>query len=207
MGKPNAQRRKAADDTFYFTNCVPQHERLNAGLWRSLEQYILKTQTVQHDLKVTVITGPLLSDSDPYYIKKINGEFVKIPCVFWKVIYYPNKRGLNAVGFMMSHTRLLLQDGTVTFKEADVQAPLSPAAVTTDFFMNFKYDSVYQVKVEFIQEKTGLKFMLKNVHLPYQQNVKKSVLYKRIDVSPAVAFAPAGAKGPPLDYKLKRITL
>jgi endonuclease G, mitochondrial len=206
-GKTAAQRRKAADDTFYFTNCVPQHARVNAGLWRSLEQYILKTQTVQHDLKVSVITGPLLSGNDPYYIKKINGEFVKIPCIFWKVIYYPNKRGLNAVGFMMSHTQLLLQDGTVTFQETAVKDSLAPSVAAPDLFMDFKYDAVYQVKVEFIQEKTGLQFMLKNVHLPYQQNVKKSVLYKRIEVPPAAVLKPGRLKEPPLDYKLKRITL
>ena len=88
-GKTIAERKKAASDTFYFTNCVPQHERVNSGLWRSLEQYVLKTQTVAHDLKVTVITGPVLSDNDPFYIQRINGEYIKIPCVFWKVIYYP----------------------------------------------------------------------------------------------------------------------
>ena len=30
------ERKKAAADTFYYTNCVPQHERVNSGLWRSL---------------------------------------------------------------------------------------------------------------------------------------------------------------------------
>ena len=57
-GNTAAQRILAANDTFYFTNCVPQHQRLNVGLWRSLEQYVLKTQTIKHELKVTVITGP-----------------------------------------------------------------------------------------------------------------------------------------------------
>lgn len=207
-GKTDGDRRKAANDTFYYTNCVPQHERLNVGLWRSLEQYIIKTQTVQHQLRVTVITGAVLSDNDPFYIEKINGEYVRIPCVFWKVIYYPNNRGLNAVGFMMSHTQLLLQDGTVTFKKSAVRESLTgKKTITGNLFMDYKYDSVYQVRVEFIQEMTGLKFMLKNVHLPYQLKEKKSVLYKRIDIRPGIAFAPAKHKEPPLDYKLKRITL
>jgi len=69
-GQTAAEKRKAANDTFYFTNCVPQHARVNTGLWRSLEQYVLKTQTVQHQLRVSVITGPVLLDSDPFYIKK-----------------------------------------------------------------------------------------------------------------------------------------
>ena len=202
-GKTDQLRRRAANDTFYFTNCVPQHERLNVGLWRSLEQYILKTQTVAHGLKVTVITGPVLSDKDPYYIKQINGQLVKIPCTFWKVIYYPNERGLNAVGFMMSQTQLLLRDGTVTFKKSAVK---SLAAAKDDLFMDYKYDAVYQVKVETIQEKTGLAFMLKNVHLPFQENVKKSILYKRIEVQPGIAFKRKQSTNL-LDYQLKSITL
>lgn len=203
-GRTAAERRQAADNTFFFTNCVPQHARLNTGLWRSLEQYILRTETVQHGLKVSVITGPVLSDNDPYYIKKINGQPVKIPCVFWKVVYYANKRGLNAVGFMMSHTQLLLQDGTITFQVPGTKKP-AITAPRDDLFMNFKYDAVYQVSVAFIQEKTGLHFMLKHVHLPYQQSVKTAVLYKRIQIQPAAAFT--ASMPAPLDYKLTRIAL
>ncbi|MEO5685694.1 MAG: DNA/RNA non-specific endonuclease [Chitinophagaceae bacterium] len=200
------ERKKAAGDTFYFTNCVPQHERVNSGLWRSLEQYILKTQTIGHDLKVTVITGPLLSDNDPFYIEKINGQLVKIPCVFWKIVYYPNHKGLNAVGFMMSHTKLLLQDGTVTFKKTQVRDLVAPVPAD-NFFMDYKYDSVYQVRVEFIQEKTGLKFMLNKVHLPYQVQTKKDLLYKRIEVPPGRAKAAFQSGVPALDYKVSGITL
>jgi len=201
------ERKKAAGDTFYYTNCVPQHERVNSGLWRSLEQYILKTQTINHDLRVSVITGPVLSDNDPYYIKTINGQYVKIPCAFWKVVYYPNQNGLNAVGFMMSHTNLLLQDGTVSFEKRSVRS-MAPAPSPEDFFMDYKYDSVYQVRVEFIQQKTGLLFMLNNVHLPYQVSTKKDVLYKRIEVPAASRSIIGGQPGSsPLDYHLEGITL
>ena len=205
-GNTPEERKKAADDTFYFTNCVPQHERVNSGLWRSLEQYILKTQTIHHDLKVTVLTGPLLSDNDPYYIEKINGQLVKIPCVFWKIVYYPNHKGLNAVGFMMSHTQLLLQDGTVTFNKGAIRGAAAASPVD-NFFMDYKYDAVYQVRVEFIQEKTGLTFMLNKVHLPYQVNTEKDLLYKRIEVPPNRAIAAAKKGKPLLDYTLDGITL
>ncbi|MEO6315623.1 MAG: DNA/RNA non-specific endonuclease [Chitinophagaceae bacterium] len=205
-GATPAVRKQAATDTFYFTNCVPQHERVNSGLWRSLEQYILKTQTIRHDLKVTVMTGPVLSDNDPYYIKKIDGQLVKIPCVFWKVIYYANQKGLNAVGFMMSHTKLLLKDGTVSFKKSRVRGMVAPAPAD-DFFMSYKYDAVYQVRVEFIQEKTGLKFMLNKVHLPYQVKTEKNLLYRRIEVPPGRAMIAAQEGKAVLDYKLEGITL
>jgi len=201
-----AERKKAAADTFYYTNCVPQHERVNSGLWRSLEQYVLKTETLQHGLKVNVITGPLLLNSDPFYIEKVNGEFVKIPCVFWKIIYYPNESGLNAVGFMMSHKQLLLKDGTVTYDKGKVKESRIKE-VTEDLFMDYKYDDVYQVKVEFIQQQTGLKFMLTNVKLPYQSEEKKELIYKRIEV---VRTAGVGLKSfakQELDYNLIGITL
>lgn len=202
-GKPE-ERLKAAGDTFYFTNCVPQHERVNSGLWRSLEQYILKTQTVGHELKVTVLTGPLLSDNDPWFIKKVNGELVKIPCVFWKVVYYPNNKGLNAVGFMMSQTDLLLRDKTVTFNKAGLKKMLAPAS-SEELFMNYKYDAVYQVRVEFIQEKTGLAFMLKNVHLPYQVKTHTDLIYKKIEVPAGRSAASSNNTIP--NFELQGITL
>jgi endonuclease G, mitochondrial len=207
-GKTTDERKKAAADTFYFTNCVPQHERVNSGLWRSLEQYVLKTQTVHHGLQVTVMTGPLLGNNDPFYIEKINGVVVQIPCVFWKVVYYQNHKGLNAVGFMMSHTRLLLQEGTVTFKKSDVRLRGAETTMAGDgLFMDYKYDSVYQVRVEFIQEKTGLKFMLNKVHLPFQVNTEKDLLYKRIEVPPGRSRAMAATDDAMLDYTLDGITL
>lgn len=206
-GKTADEIKKAAADTFSFTNCVPQHERVNSGLWRSLEQYILKSETIQHGLKVSVITGPLLLDSDPFYIEKINGQLVKIPCVFWKVVYYPNHKGLNAVGFMMSHTQLLLNEGTVTFKKSAVKDGIAAAAAADNFFMDYKYDAVYQVRVEFIQEKTGLQFMLNKVHLPYQVNTHAALQYKRIEVPPRPAIAGLVAAGSPLDYTLHGIAL
>lgn len=205
-GANATERKSAADDTFYFSNCVPQHARLNAGLWRSLEQYILKTQTIGHKLRVSVFTGPVLLARDPRYIKKINGQPLRIPCSFWKVIYYPGARGLNAVGFMMSQTRLLQQDGTVVFK-TPLLSPSVAAAETDELFMHYKYDAVYQVRVELIQQITRLRFMLNHVHLPYQEHVSKKILYKRIQVRPAMAAATLPFHKKPLDYRLIRITL
>jgi len=204
-GFDDEERKQAAADTFFYTNCVPQHERVNSGLWRSLEQYILKTETVQHGLKVSVITGPLLSGKDPWYIEKVEGKFVQIPSVFWKVIYYPNANGLNAVGFMMSHKQLILRDGTVTFDKEAVLAGRARAQAE-DFFMDYKYDSIYQVKVEFIQQETGLGFMLDNVLLPFHEDAKRDIIYKRIEVARTATARPSLAQAD-LDYKLEGLVL
>ena len=153
-----------------------------------------------------MITGPLFSDKDPYYIEKINDDFVRIPCVFWKVVYYPNANGLNAAGFMMSHKQLLIQDGTVTYNRGVFSAPHMKKAAE-DFFNDYDYRSVYQVKVEFIQEQTGLKFMLHNVSLPYQAGDKKEIIYKRIEVERKKAAGARRFASRQLDYRIDGITL
>jgi len=201
-GKSAAERQHAAADTFYFTNCVPQHERLNVGLWRSLEQYVLKSQTITHGLAVSVITGPLLANNDPYFIKKIDNQLLQIPCIFWKVVYYPSEKGLSAVGFMMSQTQLLQDAGTVTPVKSKVRDMVAPA----DPFMDYKYDAVYQVRVELIQQLSGLRFMLDKVNLPYQVKTPTDLLYKRIEV-PSRSVTAEKKVLPALDYTLEGITL
>jgi len=51
---------KAADSTFFYSNAVPQHARLNQRIWRLLEDYILHAETKEHGLKICVFTGPVL---------------------------------------------------------------------------------------------------------------------------------------------------
>lgn len=173
-------KQAAAKDTFYFTNCVPQHSKLNKGAWKSLEQYITKTQTDDHNLRVCVFTGPVLSKSDPLFIKPVDNEDLQIPGSFWKVIYFKGVNGLTAVGFMMSHKDLIFKDGTVIQPESKFARLQLPAKEL--LFMDFIKSSTYQVKVEMIGEITGLTFYLQNVHLPYQKDEPKEIVYKRIEV-------------------------
>ncbi len=175
----NDEEKKAAGkDTFYFTNCAPQHSKLNKGAWKSLEQYISKHQTDENDLRVSVFTGPVLSDIDLVFSRVVNNEPVQIPGAFWKVIYFKGENGLTAVGFMMSHQKLLLNDATVF----SLARQLSRAEPLKNLFMDFPKSTTYQVKVELIADITGLKFHLENVHLPYQKEEAKEIVYKRIEV-------------------------
>jgi endonuclease G, mitochondrial len=172
--------RRAGADTFFYTNCVPQHGSLNRGAWRSLEQYLLKKGADTNELKIAVMTGPVLLPDDPYFINQVNGEFVKIPCAFWKVIYYKTKTGLQAVGFMMSHLNLLLQAATVTYIRSDVtgRSPETPE----DVFMMFPKATTYQVSINFIENITGMKFYKHGVKLPYTDTGSREIIYKRIEV-------------------------
>ena len=107
---------------------------------------------------------------------------------------------------MMSHTKLLLQDGTITFKKKSVREAVSAATADT-FFNDFHYDSVYQVRVEFIQEKTGLKFMLNRVHLPFQTAERQDLLYKRIEVPAGPSRSGTETGEATMDYRLEGIIL
>ena len=197
---------QAGSDTFFFTNCVPQHSLLNRGAWKSLEQYITKKGTNDRDVKVSVFTGPLLSTKDPFFIKKVNDEFIQIPVVFWKVIYYHHADTLNAVGFMMSHKDLLLDEGTVTYDKKVVQER-GLIVEEEDIFMNFPKSTTYQVKVELIQQVTKLRFDLSGVNLPFKTNNAKEIVYKRIEVERSRGFDNVNETGEPLDYKLEGMVL
>lgn len=200
---------QAGKDTFYFPNCVPQHQLLNRGAWRSLEQYITKKGADKNELAVSVFTGPVFNARDPYFIKLVRDQFIRIPCAFWKVIYYKGPLGLSAVGFMMSHHDLLFDEGTITYDKDEVE---EKAFTEEDVFMSFPKATTYQVKVEMIARIAKLDFHLSGVQLPFQKNDKKEVIYKRIEVEKSTdkGFGEEeSAKfiDAPLDYRLDGVTL
>ena len=65
-GDSRAEAKQAEEETFFFTNCSPQHSQLNQRTWLSLEDYILGNAGT-HGLKVTVFAGPVMKDSDDEY--------------------------------------------------------------------------------------------------------------------------------------------
>ena len=67
-------------DTFFYTNCAPQHASLNRITWLALEDYVLENAAT-HGFRVCVFTGPVFADNDPVY----RDEF-KLPQAFWKVV-------------------------------------------------------------------------------------------------------------------------
>ncbi|WP_026898759.1 DNA/RNA non-specific endonuclease [Daejeonella oryzae] len=193
------EKLQAAKDTFYFTNCVPQHSLLNKGAWKLLEQYILKTQADIHNLHVSVMTGPVLKDNDPIFIHKVNGETVRIPCAFWKVIYFKGTHGLTCVGFMMSHKQLLIKDKTIEITE--------PFKIPSkeEYFMDFKKAGTFQVNVKMIKKISGMGFKTKGVHFPYENDDAREIIYKRIEVSKLLSRNAVEDRS--LDFELQGIIL
>lgn len=70
----------AVGDTFFYTNCAPQHSSLNRKTWLALEDYVLENATT-HGFRVCVFTGPVFGDNDPVY-----RDHHRLPQAFWKVV-------------------------------------------------------------------------------------------------------------------------
>jgi endonuclease G, mitochondrial len=126
------QAKVANDDTFHFTNCCPQHKDFNQNKtsWAGLEDYVLDNAIAQ-DLRVSVLTGPILSDQDPPY------RGVQLPRQFWKVVAMVKEDGsLSATAYLLSQESLL----------EDLEG------------FGFGAYKTYQVAVRKIEELTGLDF-------------------------------------------------
>jgi endonuclease G len=201
--------KQAASETMRFANCVPQHHSLNRGAWKSLEDYIVKKFTKKSGAdgqKITVFSGPMLLPQDPFYIDAVNGVPFQIPVHFWKVVVYQNKSGLlSAVAFLMSQKAILLKHNFVTESKGLVN--LAPAP-ETDFFADFTKGEPYQVRVDFIEQTTGLKFGLQNLQQPYTKQEPTEIIFKRVEIpvsSRQFSAMPLSEK--PLHFTFEAITL
>lgn len=162
----------AANSTFYYTNAVPQHKDLNRVIWRSLEDYILHTETKQNELRICVFTGPVLSVSNPYFVTPIDGKQIQIPSLFWKVVVFQKEDGnLYRVGFMMSQNSLLQENHIVEELESDDQ-----------LFMQFKDADTYQVNISLIEEIAGLEIPKAIDSYTDTRNIK--LVLGEIDIDP-----------------------
>lgn len=111
-GETEEEAQFANWDTFFYTNCTPQHSGFNqsaskeGGLWGDLENYVAK-QMKRQDGKSCQFAGPVFSNSDPVVGK---GK-VKIPKQFWKVIVVRDETGvkpqLKSFGFLLSQAELI----------------------------------------------------------------------------------------------------
>lgn len=183
---------KADQDTFHYTNSVPQVHKLNGGIWRELEVNVLHNGAKGTKQRVNLFIGPVLDINDPVFITKVNNEDIQVPNLFWKVIVWNKKgKGLHAVGFVMSQENFLIKDGLVR-KTKKIKA-----ATTDDFFENitFKDKKTYQVPISFIEEITGINFSWKNVTFPYKENKAIEMKSTRSD-KPGIAGVSRGVKRP-----------
>ena len=174
-GETPGLAQEAADSTFFYSNAVPQHKELNQQIWKSLEDYVLHTETRKKSLKVCVFTGPVLTKNDPPFVTTVKEETILIPIVFWKVVVFPKEDGkLYRVGFMMSQKKLLTENGIVEELEA--------ATAEDELFMQFDDAATYQVNISLIEQLSDIKFPKAIDTYKDERSVK--LVLKEIDIDP-----------------------
>ena len=136
---PDAHR--GSNDTFSYTNASLQHSALNQKEWLQLENHVLDTAKAE-DKKITVLTGPVMRDSDP---KWNNGGKVspatQMPQEFWKVVVWNDpEEGLKGSAFVLSQKDFVNPRGLF-------QADFDPGRF-----------EVYQVPLDKLEEMTHLDF-------------------------------------------------
>lgn len=90
----------ALNDTFYFTNCCPQNEKLNSGQWNTLEK---KTREWAKKYgEVIVVTGPIYHERT---YGSIGSNNVAVPDAFFKALLIYTKEGAQAIAFIMNNSR------------------------------------------------------------------------------------------------------
>ncbi|HEX2618415.1 MAG TPA: DNA/RNA non-specific endonuclease, partial [Flavobacteriales bacterium] len=129
-GAKEAEALLGEEDSFIYTNAVPQMPDLNQKTWLSLENYVLQNAKVE-GFKVNVFTGPVLREDDPEY------EGVRVPLDFWKIVVAVES-GTNK---LLASAYLLTQEGMMPTE-------------------GFRYGpfKTYQVALKYVEELTDLKF-------------------------------------------------
>jgi endonuclease G len=101
-GKIRGEARRGNDDTFFWTNCSPQHSDFNQTRWLRLEDYVLENANTK-DLKISVFTGPIFRDTDKEY------RGFLIPEDYWKIVAMVRSDNgqLSVTGYIVSQRELI----------------------------------------------------------------------------------------------------
>jgi endonuclease G, mitochondrial len=129
-GQDEAIKMLGNRDSMHYTNVAPQMQTFNGDIWLKLEDYALQNAR-NEDLRISVITGPILTDRDPVRFG------ARIPVEFWKVIAFVHEETgeLSATAYTLSQ-----------------QEQLVPELVFDDF------EGAEQKPLRTIEERTGLSF-------------------------------------------------
>lgn len=132
---------QGSNDTFAYTNASLQHAALNQKEWLELENHVLD-QLKGKGMKGTVLTGPVMKDSDPKWDNKGRMDRpTQMPQEFWKVVVWNDpKEGLKASAFVLSQSDFV-----------------NPHGLFKSDFDSGRF-AVYQVPVEKLEEMTRLDF-------------------------------------------------
>lgn len=142
-----AEARRAAEDTFHYTNAAPQVQGYNDIDWGNLEDYLLdRAQSTRK--RLTVFTGPIYRPDDPFYGKGRQGGPWRIPLSFWKIAVLQKSPGRIAVAAFINGQTTYVR----ALYEAKVFSGLKP--YTVDELRTREI----QTTVAAIEQETGLDF-------------------------------------------------
>jgi endonuclease G len=199
MGRGPLGPQQAAQ-TFHFTNAAPQVGRLNAGLWKGLESYIIKhAATLKDNKRICLFTGPVLASFDPGFT--LEPSF-KVPLLFFKVIVFPTATGVYSTAFILSHEKKLLIDGMLIDK--DKQVLRSTVKDEELFFADYPYKEVFQVNMSELKEVTGLNFnwpKVKQIVVPDQN--RRMEIIKSVENAKGAKAVAQMMRGPLGTIKMK----
>lgn len=117
---------RASNDSCAYTNACMQHKNFNEDEWRVVELEVSKFKRAK---KLTVLTGPIFTRSDRYYVRNFGDFPVRIPAAFWKTISYVNSdnklrtdayiffQDLPSIRTSKGRSRIRLKDMQVTTTE------------------------------------------------------------------------------------------
>lgn len=91
----------AVSESYFYSNITPQKPEFNRQVWADLEM-LLRNYVTGYDAPLTVVSGPVLSDTLPKIERSSNG--VSIPEQFFKVAY--DQENQRAIAFLMPHREL-----------------------------------------------------------------------------------------------------
>ncbi len=91
---------QADSESFFWTNIVPQHNRLHATAWGSIEDWMLDLAD-DHDKRASIFTGPVFSPDDPDHQNQPDEQPIKIPAGFWKIMALKHQGELRAAAFLV----------------------------------------------------------------------------------------------------------
>lgn len=132
------EAKAASNDSCSYANASLQHANFNQDEWRVPEEIVRKFDRDKND-RISVFTGPLLTDYDRWYSRPGMHENARIPSAFWKVIAYIGK----ASGKLESQAYLMYQDA-LFIADKRGRAKIVPEN--------------YQVTITEIERLTGLHF-------------------------------------------------
>ncbi len=90
---------EAQKETFLLSNVVPQLHALNAGLWKDMEQRVVKRYVERYGT-VWVQVGPVFTSPSAKQVGRI-----PVPTSFWMVIseYEEAAHGIRAIAYLVPH--------------------------------------------------------------------------------------------------------